>query len=153
MSSFAISVGGDTGILERLKSIPDALGRNFFAEASEFEILSIQTRTLEGEDADGRDFEEYSPAYKLFREEEGRQGEPVNLFFHGDMFNAMTYDISRNSSILFFATTSDKEGQSNAKKAFFLQQQREFFALSDSDIKGIMDIARKYTRRQIRGRK
>jgi hypothetical protein len=147
-----ISIQGSRPLLRKLGQIPgDAFGRRFFAEISEYAIVNIQQRTLKGKDADGKAFAPYSPKYKLFRAEKGRQSAPVNLFFHGDMFNSMTYKSGPKSTILFFANTSDREGAKNPKKAFFLQQKRKFFALSQEDIDGIMTIARKYVRRIIDG--
>lgn len=152
MAEARISIQGSDQLLMKLRRIPgDAFGRRFFAEVSEYAIVKIQQRTLAGKDADGIAFRPYSPKYKLFREKKGRQSGTVNLFFHGDMFNAMTYRSNATSTILFFANTSDRDGTKNPKKAFFLQQKRKFFALSKEDIDGIMNIARRYVRRSLDG--
>lgn len=153
----SITVNGDKRLLRNLQSLDGALDSSFLREASEYTILQIQKRTLKGKDADGKAFKPYSPQYRSFRIQKKRQGKPVNLFFHGDMFLAMTYDVKTLSkgnmfAQLYFMNTSDRSGAKNPQKAFFLHQDREFFALSKDDIDGIMRIARSHVREKLRGR-
>lgn len=151
MATVTIDVAGENRLIKKLGDLDDALKKRFFAEAAEYVIPRIILRTQSGKDADGKAFKPYSPKYKLFRQSEGRSGTTVDLTFHGDMMNAMTYRADHRGAVLFFANTSDRSGAKNPAKAFFLQQDRKFFALSAEDIAGVRRIAELFVRRALDG--
>lgn len=124
--------------------------RSLFVEVGEFMRFRIQARTAEGKDVDGKDFEPYSDAYKAYRTKTGHPSDKVNLFFTGSMLSSMDFEVSRKRVDLFFQNTSDPDGVSNPMKAFFLNENRTFFSLSDDDVKGIMAIINRYYEKLIR---
>ena len=116
-------------------------------------IARIEMRTLEGKDVDGADFEPYSPKYKLFRAKTGRTTEKVNLFYTGSMLSSMMFEADKHSVTLFFANTEDPSGTRNPLKAYFLNQNRRFFAINEEDRARALDIINRHIRRQIRRRR
>lgn len=111
---------------------------------AQYALTQIKKRTLEGQDAEYRQFEPYSDRYAMFRREHGRPTGNVDLFFTGSMQASMTSDIGHNSVKLYFGNTRDKNNVRNPLKAYFLNQTRNFFALSESDIQGIVHLAEEY---------
>lgn len=114
-----------------------------------FAMTRIKSRTVEGEDVDGTPFKPYSPKYAMFRQEHGHPTNKVNLTFTGSMLSSMTFDPDADKVTLYFLNTTDEHGGRNPLKAFFLNQERRFFALSRKDIEDIVDIVERYYRRLI----
>lgn len=110
----------------------------------------IKIRTSKGKDVDGTPFEPYNPAYALFRQKKGHPTDKVTLFFTGSMMSSMTYDATNSKVRLFFMNTEDKTEAKNPKKAFFLNEKREFFAMSREDIIGVMEIVQDFINRKLR---
>ena len=121
-------------------------------EVGLFLISQIQIRTAEGKDVDGQDFMPYSPQYRLFRESHGHVGSKVNLFYTGSMMSSMTFTPGKDRVTLFFANTTDPSGARNPLKAYFLNQDRRFFAINDEDRAGVLRIIDRYIRSNLRRR-
>jgi hypothetical protein len=66
------------------------------------------------------------------------------------MFASMTYDAKDSSVKVYFLNTTDKNDVKNPKKAYFLNKDRNFFALSPEDTKGINRIIERFARQLIR---
>jgi len=114
-------------------------------EIATYVITAILRRTAQGIDADRQPFEPYSPPYRLFREETGHQGSPVNLFYTGSMLSSMTYKASKNRAEVFFMNTSAPDQDvTNPQKAFYNQQSRNFFAISEREQEQIREMVRDY---------
>lgn len=126
--------------------------KQLFTEIGFFAQAMIKKRTSEGKDVDGQEFEPYSAAYAKFRRESGHPANKVNLFFTGSMMSAMSQEIisgTKPGVKLFFLPTQDDSGMSNPAKAYYLNKTREFFALSDKDIKTINKMAEAYYNRLV----
>lgn len=135
ISKFGIKLKLHEGLLENI---------------AQYAIFRIKKRTSAGEDVDGRDFIPYSDKYSLIRQEYGRPTNKVDLFFTGSMMGAITSDISDEQVVLYFMNTSDSSNTRNPLKAFFLNESRHFFALSEEDIKRIEDIVNKFVKNSLR---
>lgn len=136
-----VELSGIRGIKGRIAKLTSSqLARPMLGEIGMFILLKIKKRTIKGEDVNGLDFIPYTPMYAKSRAKEGYSIKPVDLTKTGSMLSAMDYEYDDNSVDVFFKNTTDKFGGRNADKAFFLNENREFFALSDSDVKGIMVI-------------
>lgn len=113
-------------------------------EIGVFAISEIKQRTILGEDASGISFKPYSKAYAKWREKKGYKSRPVDLSLTGSLLSAMTFTSDKDTTNIFFLNTSDPTGSRNPEKAFFLNQDREFFALSSKDVRGIVKIFNRY---------
>lgn len=107
--------------------------RNLMSEIGIFAMFSIKRRTAEGRNVRGQFFKAYSPKYKLFREKAGHPTGKVTLFFTGSMMASMTHSATEMEAEVFFQNTSDRSGVSNPLKAFALNEERRFFALSKKE--------------------
>jgi hypothetical protein len=96
-------------------------------------IASINGRTSRGEDVEGSPFAPYTPAYRAFRTKAGRPVNKVNLFFTGTMMNSITFDTSRSEVEIFFSNTTDPNDVASPLKAFALNEERRFFAVSTDE--------------------
>lgn len=125
--------------------------RGVMLEIGEFIRFRIQSRTAEGKSVDGTTFKPYSEGYRLFRQKTGRPVDRVNLFFTGFMMSSMAVDESSDSVKVYFQN-SQAPGSSvrNPEKAFHLNKEREFFALSKEDIKEVQKIMENYYKQKIR---
>lgn len=150
--------------LDRLLRRFNHMERYFFSqelmsELAQYIITAIQLRTAEGIDAEGSEFIPYSPLYALFRESQGHPTDKVSLFFSGTMLSSMTFDATKDTARIFFMRTTSppiryrtKSGRTvtrqskvtSAQKAYFLNQDRRFFAISESEQQKIMEIVRNY---------
>ena len=122
----------------------DMFSRNLMAEIGTYLIAQIQLRTSEGTDAAGMPFKPYSPKYALFREETGHSAGTVNLFYTGSMMSAMTFEADVDQVRVFFMNTKDKSDASNPLKAFALNQERQFFAMSVEEQEAILELIEEY---------
>ena len=114
-----------------------------FEEIAQYIMLRIKDRTLDGKDVQGSSFDDYSPAYAEFRKQAGYNTKP-DLTFSGHMLSAMTSSTSKTEAKIFFMDTQDTSGASAPDKAFWNNEDREFFGLSKADEKAIMDIVVDY---------
>lgn len=119
-------------------------------ELANFAMFKIKKRTSAGKDVDGQFFQPYTDKYKLFRQKNKRPTNKVDLFFTGSMLSAMTSEIELGEAILYFLNTEDKFGGKNPLKAFYLNQNRNFFALSNEDIQGLVNIVEDFINNIIR---
>lgn len=149
----SIEILGLPGVRAKLDRIFTAVenpDRSLLTEIGEYMRFRIQKRTAEGKDVDGKAFEPYSPAYAAYRDETGHPSGTVNLFFTGSMMSSMDFDIAAGKVEMFFQGTQDPSGVSNAAKAFWLNEKRTFFSLSEDDVQGITDIVNEYYNKVIR---
>lgn len=123
--------------------------QDLLEEIAQYAMFSIKKRTLAGKDVNEENFIPYSPRYMLIRASAGRPINKVDLFFTGSMQASMTSDITGNSVRLYFLNTKDRTGTSNPLKAFFLNEDRNFFALSENDVQEIINIVEEYIRNLI----
>ena len=131
-------------VLRKLNYFRHDLGsRALMVEISEYVIFKIQTRTAAGEEVDGSPFKGYSPQYALFRASKQRPVDKVDLNFFGTMMSSITYDATDDETSIFFLNVSDREGTPVPLKAFFLNEQREFFGMSEDDIQFIRGMIKK----------
>lgn len=114
--------------------------RTLMSEIATFLITSIKLRTAKGEDAKGKQFEPYDPKYVMFRQSKGRPTSKVDLFFTGSMLSSMDYKATPTTAKIYFLSTEDKSGSKNPDKAYWLNQKREFFALSDADMREVENM-------------
>lgn len=112
------------------------------SEIGEFLQFSIIERVQNrGEDVYGDFFEEYSPSYAAWRRKEGYQTGFVDLTVTGSMFDALTYEVYGDEVHLFFLPGTGRGSNTpNPAKAFYLQQDREFFGMTDEDVEEIVDL-------------
>ena len=147
-----VEIAGLEELIKRFEDVREELfSKAMFSEIGLFMIARIQARTAKGVGSDGQRFDPYSKRYALFRKKKGHPTNKVNLFFSGSMMSSMTHSSDDKKVRLFFQPTKDASGTSNPLKAFFLHQDRRFFAMSSSDVKGIMDIVRRYSRETLEG--
>lgn len=105
--------------------------------------LQIKARTSKGVDMDEQKFPPYSPRYAARRRKAGHPVQNVNLFFTGSMFSSLTYHAESSQVTSFFMPTVDKYGGRNPQKAFFNDQLRPFFGLTDDDVTEIEKMVAK----------
>lgn len=154
-----VEIEGLQELLDRFSDFEHSgiLKKSFFAEIGEYVVTAIKQRTAQGIDADGAPFKPYSPKYRLFREETGHQGSPVNLLYSGGMLGAMTYKASENDATIFFMNTTTKAPKgkkataTNPEKAFYNQKSRNFFAISSQERERILEIAQDFIHRRLAG--
>lgn len=137
-------VSGLEGAIAAIESIGmESFTEAMFTEVAMFAMLRIKVRTQEGKDYMERPFEPYTPKYAAFRDKRGHPSSKVNLTFSGRMLGqGMTFEANDTSARLFFADTSDPDNEkvTQAEKAYYNSQRREFFRLNEGDIAEIMAI-------------
>lgn len=141
---------GDS-VFNRLESLGRSIFSSDLMERIGFFIsFKIKERTAEGVDVNGTPFKPYSEKYKMFREKTGHPTNIVNLFYTGSMLGSMTPEVTEDSVRVYFLNTSDSRNVKNPMKALWLNESRNFFALSQEDIQDILGIIRDYYRELIR---
>ena len=119
----------DQQIREQPRQVQKALGRT-----AEFLLGLIRKRTQKGKDADGRNFKPYTPEYKSFRRQKGRQTRFPDLNFSGNMLSNMTQKANPKQAILFFAN------KFQGLKAIGNQKKRPFFLIGDNERKTLINF-------------
>ncbi len=141
---------GIKGIARKVQALEKA---NFTEDMlSEIAIMimgQIKDRTVDGVDVDGRSFTKYSDSYAKWRKKEGYSTSPVDLTFSGHMLSAMTSTSTAKEAKIFFMDTKDTKNVSAPDKAFWNNEDREFFGLSKNDEKLVMRIVDDYYERLI----
>ena len=137
MAAEVFEIRGVQTTSERFQRILAVLGKTLMTEIGFFLMARIKERTLGGKDVEGNPFKPYSAGYAFFRQKKGRPIDKVDLFFTGSMQSSMTHEATQDSVRVFFMPTQDSSGTSNPAKAFWLNQKRRFFAMSDQDQKDI----------------
>lgn len=136
--------------VRRLIRLAGGPEKALLTEIGEYAMFRIKARTAEGKDVDGQAFEEYSPGHRRTRERLGHPVDKVNLFMTGSMMAAMNFTTDSNSVELFFLNTTDDSGSRNPEKAFWLNENRNFFSLSEEDVSGIVNMINQYYRKEVR---
>jgi hypothetical protein len=143
-----ISIEGLPGVkkkIAKIQSSPNSM--SLMSEIGLFILTRIKVRTSQGVDYEGKVFRPYSPGYKLFRQKTGHPTSKVNLTYTGSMLSSMSYDPAIKAVKVYFLNTNDRSGTSNPLKAYFLNQDRKFFALSRGDVVEIVRLINEYYRR------
>ena len=140
-----IEIRGLNDLVARLEDVSqNVFDRQLMAEIGEYIIFRIEKHTGEGKDVEGRNFDPYSPRYKLFRRKTGHPVDKVNLFYSGSMMSSMTRTETVNESKVFFMPTTDRSGVSNPLKAYALNKKRRFFAIGVMEQRKILDMVREH---------
>ena len=138
-----IEIRGLKDLIARLEHAGDhVFDRQLMGEIGEYVIFRIQQQTAAGKDVEGRNFDPYTPRYKLFRQKTGHPVDKVNLFYSGSMMSSMTRTETDNESKVFFMPTTDRSGVSNPLKAYALNKKRRFFAIGVVEQGKIIDMVR-----------
>lgn len=146
-----IILENEEGFKRKINRLAESiLSKKLTADIGMFIMKTIKDRTLKGEDYRGETFQDYSEEYALFREKKGYQTNYVDLTLTGSMLSAMTYDADKDSVSVYFMNTDDPSGSSNPEKAFYLNEDREFFNLSQDEIDQVMGIVEEYYQKLIR---
>lgn len=158
MAQSAFRIEGLNRLLYRIRQQSgNVVNKELMSEIGHYVVNEILDRTAKGKDVDGNDFEPYSPKYRLFRIKHGRQTDKVNLFWHGTMTSALTHTAFKEKVKIFFMKTYGKDPYGKAskvsspEKAFFLNQKREFFALSEEDYNAIREMINEHLNRLLNG--
>lgn len=155
-SSFRIE-----GINELLTSIrhqsENVINKELMDEIGAFLTSAILKRTAKGKDVEGGSFEPYSSKYKLFRMKKGLPHDKVDLFFTGSMLSSLTHTAFKDKVKIFFLKTYGKTPSgkpskvSNPEKAYFLNRNREFFGVGESEAEKIREMINEHLRRLLNG--
>lgn len=127
--------------------IQDMSTKRVMSRIGNFVMNEIKSRTSEGLDVDLNPFKAYTTGHRKTRAAKGLPTNIVDLFFHGTMMNAMTFEAADDQVRLFFQPTVGKDARGKLSdirspaKAYYLNEKREFFALSDKDMDGVRDVA------------
>jgi len=124
-------------------------------EIGAFLSFSMLDRTSKSEDAEGLPFEAYSSSYEQLRAAKGLPTE-VDLFFTGQMLSSLTYEATKEQVKLFFMDTPRRASDgskkttkvwgkggskhSNAEVAYYVNEVREFFGISATEMEKITDM-------------
>lgn len=136
---------GVKGIIRKARELENTpFAKDMMAEIALYIMSQIKDRTLDGKDVDGDSFKDYSVGYAEWREQEGYQTAFPDLTVSGHMLSAMTSRSTKREAEIFFMNTQDKDGVSAPDKAFWNNEDREFFGLSKSDEKQIKQIVNRY---------
>jgi len=109
--------------------VKTALGRT-----AEFLMGLIKQRTARGISADGNSFPPYTEAYKIFRQQAGRQTQYPDLNFSGQMLSNITQRSQPTQAIIYFANKFQNV------KALGNQKKRKFFAIGAREIQPVMNV-------------
>jgi len=109
-------------------------------EAASYIDFKILERTAAGVDVYGDEFIPYAPLTVRLRNEKGLPTKRVDLFFTGQMLNALTHDSSPDVGRVFFLPGGSP---SASEKALKNNQTRSFFGVSDEDVDNVYDIVDK----------
>ena len=157
MAKSEFTLSGIPDLKKKIKKIQDSLfAKSLMKDIGMFLMLAIKKRTLKGKDFEGNDFIGYENSYAMFRNKAGYQTDFVDLTLTGGMLSSMTYEADNDSVKLFFQNTSDTSGKgkkssvSNPEKAFYLNEDREFFAISPDDEKQIGELVEKYYKKVLK---
>lgn len=142
-----VQVLGLDKLRRRIKLIREAIvDDEVLHKMGQYQSSAIKRRTLSGKDIHGHVFEPYSDQYAFFREQRGYPTALVDLFFSGSMLNSLTHEVisGDNAVKIFFMPGVDPQGVSNPAKAFYLQEDREFFGFADEDEDKLFKIYNKW---------
>jgi len=143
-----VEVFGLNSIVRKMLRMEKAVeSKILMGQIGEFIKFKIKSRTQEGKDVEGQPFKPYAESYAAYRAKHGHSVDKVNLTFHGTMMSAIDYSAGKRSVHAYVLNTPDpysKKHVTNAAKAFFLNKERQFFALSDKEVETIKDMVQDY---------
>lgn len=123
--------------LDKLANVGEAID---FAGIGEYVNTSIKLRTAEGEDVHGNDFADYSEGYRAYKSKT-HVLDIVNLQFDNDMLGAMLSDSDNESATIYFADEVNRTKAMAHNNGTTRLPQREFFGVSDNELKRINTMA------------
>lgn len=127
--------------------VRDLSTKRVMSRIGNYVMTTIKQRTAEGVDVNYNPFKPYSDAHQKARAAKGLPTNVVDLFFHGTMMNAMTFDADDDRVRVYFMPTVGKDAKGkpskakSSEKAYYLNEQREFFALDAADLEAARQIA------------
>ena len=128
-------------VKEIIKPILDAK-KKVFLEAVSDEIAIIQARTQKGLDVNDSTFAPYVPQYAKKRQANNDQVSPPNLTVTGNMLSSMRRGATTETET-GISTTIEFGSSIEADKARGNMKKRNFFALSDEQVKEITNRVNK----------
>jgi hypothetical protein len=128
-NSLQVAKNFEKQVREQPLIVKTALGRT-----AEFLMGLIKQRTARGMSADGNSFPPYTEAYKIFRQQGGRQTQYPDLNFSGQMLSNITQRSQPTQAIIYFANKFQNV------KALGNQKKRKFFAIGAREIQPIMNV-------------
>jgi len=128
-NSLQVAKNFEKQVREQPQIVKTALGRT-----AEFLMGLIKQRTQRGMSADGNSFPPYTEAYKLFRQEKGKQTQYPDLNFFGNMLSNITQRSNPSYAIIYFASKFQNT------KALGNQKKRKFFAIGEREIQPVMNV-------------
>lgn len=128
-NSLQVAKNFEKQVREQPQIVKTALGRT-----AEFLMGIIKQRTQRGMSADGNSFPPYTEAYKLFRQEKGKQTQYPDLNFFGNMLSNITQRSNPSYAIIYFASKFQNT------KALGNQKKRKFFAIGAREIQPVMNV-------------
>jgi hypothetical protein len=128
-NSLQVAKNFEKQVREQPLIVKTALGRT-----AEFLMGLIKQRTSRGINADGNSFPPYTEAYKIFRQQAGRQTTFPDLNFSGQMLSNMTQKSTPSQAIIYFASKFQNT------KALGNQTKRKFFAIGAREVQPIMNV-------------
>ena len=128
-NSLQVAKNFEKQVREQPQIVKTALGRT-----AEFLMGLIKQRTQRGMSADGNSFPPYTEAYKLFRQEKGKQTQYPDLNFFGNMLSDITQRSNPSYAIIYFASKFQNT------KALGNQKKRKFFAIGAREIQPVMNV-------------
>jgi len=128
-NSLQVAKNFEKQVREQPLIVKTALGRT-----AEFLMGLIKQRTARGINADGNSFPPYTEAYKIFRQQAGRQTQYPDLNFSGQMLSNITQRSQPTQAIIYFANKFQNV------KALGNQKKRKFFAIGAREIQPVMNV-------------
>ena len=149
-----VRVTGSEKLSRRIsRAIRSIKNKAVLAEIGTYLQGAIKFRTQdEHTDIFGRKFKDYSHGYKMFRQRKG-YGTEVDLTLTGGMFAALRYTATDDYVRVFFGAGSSRGTDTqHPAKAFYLQEERKFFGISDEDVREILRLYQVNIGGALRGR-
>ena len=128
-NSLQVARNFEKQVREQPLIVKTALGRT-----AEFLMGLIKQRTARGINADGNSFPPYTEAYKIFRQQAGRQTQYPDLNFSGQMLSNITQRSQPTQAIIYFANKFQNV------KALGNQKKRKFFAIGAREVQPVMNV-------------
>jgi hypothetical protein len=128
-NSLQVAKNFEKQVREQPLIVKTALGRT-----AEFLMGLIKQRTSRGINADGNSFPPYTEAYKIFRQQVGRQTAFPDLNLTGQMLSNMTQKSTPSQAIIYFASKFQNT------KALGNQTKRKFFAIGAREVQPIINV-------------
>ena len=128
-NSLQVARNFEKQVREQPLIVKTALGRT-----AEFLMGLIKQRTARGINADGNSFPPYTEAYKIFRQQAGRQTQYPDLNFSGQMLSNITQRSEPDYAVIYFANKFQNV------KALGNQKKRKFFAIGAREVQPVMNV-------------